>query len=267
MRDVYRQEHAGIRFDWGLSGALALEADDAALVVVDVLSFTTAVSVATSRGMSVIPYRWRDQTAASFAKSKNAALAVGRSEQSTSAPWSLSPAALLVAPLAERLVLPSPNGSTISALGRGLIIAASLRNSGAVATRLVEAGYGTQERPVIVVAAGERWTSDDSLRPAVEDMLGAGAVINGLAETRAGELSAESMIARASYCSTPSLAVALKDCASGRELIADGYGSDVNVASDHNSDTVVPVLINGAFCDVRSVDELRRIGLHQPALS
>ena len=94
-------------------------------------------------------------------------------------PWSLSPAALLRAPYTPRLVLPSPNGSTIAAAASGLVLAACLRNASAVGRWLAAHGYGTPSRPVLVVPAGERWP-DGSLRPSLEDGLGAGAVIAAL---------------------------------------------------------------------------------------
>ena len=49
------------RFDWGPTGAGAIVADagpgDVA-VVVDVLSFTTTLSVAIEQGITVYPYAW-----------------------------------------------------------------------------------------------------------------------------------------------------------------------------------------------------------------
>ncbi|MEV0095209.1 hypothetical protein [Streptomyces sp. NPDC050738] len=88
-------------------------------------------------------------------------------------PWSLSPAALRRAPFVPRLVLPSPNGSAIAAAaGESAVLAGSLRNASAVGRWLADRGYGTLDRPVAVIASGERWP-DGSLRPALEDLLGA----------------------------------------------------------------------------------------------
>ena len=43
------------------------------------------------------------------------AWAVGRRDVSAEHPWSLSPAHLIASPAVDRLVLPSPNGSALSA--------------------------------------------------------------------------------------------------------------------------------------------------------
>jgi hypothetical protein len=48
------------RFDWGVEGVRHLVGACPVLVVVDVLSFSTAVDVAVGRGVSVFPYRWPD---------------------------------------------------------------------------------------------------------------------------------------------------------------------------------------------------------------
>ena len=58
--DPYSQAGFSIRFDWGLQGAIAISAGAAAVVVVDVLSFTTTLSVALDAGIEVFPYRFRD---------------------------------------------------------------------------------------------------------------------------------------------------------------------------------------------------------------
>ncbi|WP_280186398.1 2-phosphosulfolactate phosphatase [Nocardia gipuzkoensis] len=187
-----RQRPWGVGLEWGSAGAMALGPGSACVVVVDVLSFTTSVSVAVEAGTRVLPYPWRDGGAAEFAARRGAALAVGRRAVSERQPWSLSPAALRAAPVAVRLVLPSPNGSAIAAAVSGVpVVAACLRNAGAVARWIVAQGWGTAQRPVAVIAAGEHWPGRDVLRPAVEDWLGAGAVAAALAREGAGPLSPE----------------------------------------------------------------------------
>ncbi|MER5638464.1 2-phosphosulfolactate phosphatase [Kitasatospora sp. NPDC002227] len=244
MSDWVRQQGYGVRFEWGPVGARQLAPEVAGLVVVDVLSFTTSVSVAVEAGVRVYPYAWRDESAVAFARERGAELAVGRRAADGAAPWSLSPAALRRAPFTPRLVLPSPNGSAIAAAADGaVVVAACLRNATAVGRWLAEHGFGTVERPVGVVAAGERWP-DGSLRPALEDLLGAGAVIAAL---DAGTPSPEAAAARACYEQTADVAGAVAGCASGVELVSGGFAEDVVIATELDTSVVVPRLVGGAF--------------------
>ncbi|MFI0986484.1 2-phosphosulfolactate phosphatase [Streptomyces exfoliatus] len=236
-----------VSFGWGPVEAGVLAARAACVVVVDVLSFTTAVGVAVEAGAAVHPYRWRDATALAYAESVGAALAVGRREATPEHPWTLSPAALRTAPMPERLVLPSPNGSTIAAEATSYgatVVAASLRNHAAVTRLLVDRGYGTADRPLAVVASGERWP-DGSLRPALEDLLGAGAVLSALAGTHT--LTPEATAAATLWTATEDPVAALHGCDSGRELYEYGFPQDVAVAAEVDSSTTVPVLVDGAF--------------------
>jgi len=249
MAEWFRQSPHGVRFEWGLAGATALAASSSCLVIVDVLSFTTSVTVAVEAGTQVFPYAWRDETAAGFARQQHAQLAAGHRAPSADSPWTLSPAALRRAPFTARLVLPSPNGSAIcaaAASGPATVIAACLRNAGAAARWLTRQSLGTPDRPVTVIAAGEHWP-DGSLRPALEDLLGAGAVIAALHGQGRGPLSAEAEAARACYQATPDVAAAVADSASGRELAGRGFGADVAVAAEIGSCSVTPVLTGPAF--------------------
>ncbi|WP_067713601.1 2-phosphosulfolactate phosphatase [Nocardia yamanashiensis] len=247
-----KQAGAGVRFEWGLTGARALGPECAALVVVDVLSFTTSVSVAVEAGTRVLPYPWRDGNAAEFAAAHGARLAVGRRAVSDEQPWSLSPAALRRAPVPERLVLPSPNGSAISAAVSGIpVIAASLRNAAAVARWIAGQGWGSAERPVAVIAAGEHWPGESGLRPAVEDWLGAGAVISALTEFGVDGLSSEARAAKAGYDGIGDIAGLIRESASGRELAAIGFADDVAIALEIGAGKTVPVLVDGAFSAAR----------------
>ncbi|WP_019901634.1 2-phosphosulfolactate phosphatase [Salinispora arenicola] len=244
---AHTQPGSGARFEWGLAGAAELSRVCAVLVVVDVLSFTTAVEVAVGRGTRVHPFPWGEQ-AAEYARRIGAVAAVGRRSVAPEQPWSLSPAALAAAPAVRELVLPSPNGSAISAAASatGLpVVAACLRNARAVGRWLHRQGYGTTYAPIGVVAAGERWP-DTSLRPAVEDQLGAAYVLDALSRVPGG-LSVEAALALAALASTPDVPAAVRGSVSGRELAEGGFAADVEMAVQVNVSDVVPVLRNDVF--------------------
>jgi 2-phosphosulfolactate phosphatase len=246
--DAFGQLDGGVRFEWGPTGAaqLAEHADGGCLVIVDVLSFTTSVSICVSRGISVFPYRWDDASAEDFATRHDAELAVRRRDVSADHPWSLSPAVLSTAPMTPRLVLPSPNGSTIAAAAAGVtLVAASLRNATVVARWLVDHRYGTSGQPALIVASGERW-HDGSLRLALEDALGAGAVLHHL--DRAGcTLSVEAAATVGMFEATGDVEAAVRSCGSARRMDHAGYVADVDMAVAFDADFSVPVLHDGAF--------------------
>ncbi|MDN3027176.1 2-phosphosulfolactate phosphatase [Streptomyces sp. S.PB5] len=261
MGDWAAQSGSGIRFEWGPAGASRLITGAACLVLVDVLSFTTAVSVAVQQGTRVLPFWLPDgpatapersaaqKAAAIYAQQSGARLAVGRRDVTPATPWSLSPAHLRAAPFVVRLVLPSPNGAAIAAAAPpGMqVVAACLRNVTAIGGWLTAHGYGTPERPVAVIAAGERWP-DGSLRPALEDLLGAGALISDLHTLGTGPLSIEATAAKATYEGTADLAHAVATSASGRELATRGFAEDVAIATEEDTCAVVPVRDgDGAF--------------------
>lgn len=242
-----------VRFDWGPVGADAIAPGAAFVAVVDVLSFTTTLTVAVEQEISVLPYRWRDDSAVGFARRHGAMLAVLRS-QAGPGQITLSPESILRADLKsggiDRLVLPSPNGSAISvrlADAGATVVGVSLRNAASAAAWVRERA---DRRPVAVVAAGERWP-DGSLRPATEDLWGAGAFLDGLAG--AGAFSPEAATAVAAYRGVRAgLAAALGDSVSGRELRSQGFAGDVAVAAELGASTVVPVLQEGWFRNGRS---------------
>lgn len=247
--DPFSQSGFALRTDWGVSGARCATGDLA--VVVDVLSFSTSVTIAVERGTVVYPFRWGRDAAADFAREHDAVLAVGRAEavRDGVALPSLSPYSLLRAEPVPRLVLPSPNGSTVTEelRERGVqVVLGCLRNAAAVADH-VEAAVSRGE-VVTLIACGERW-DDDSLRPALEDLLGVGAVLAALRDRGLGaEMSPESLAAAATFSALePDLGRCLRDCGSGRELVGRGFGEDVDAALDRDVTATVPVLVDGAF--------------------
>jgi 2-phosphosulfolactate phosphatase len=247
------QEGFAYRFDWGPNGLRSLAPHAAVVVVVDVLSFTTAVDVALGRGATVLPYKWQDGAEARFATEHGAHLAVARAEMSPQQPWSLSPVSLQSLPFGSSLVLPSPNGSALAfaaaEAGARYVLAACLRNAPAVAEA---ARRLARDDSIAVIAAGERWHGETGpMRPAVEDLLGAGAVLAALdpsGATSAPRCSPEAAAARAAFVAArPLLADALAASASGRQLAELGFAGDVLVAAQHGISTVVPTLRDGRF--------------------
>lgn len=239
---IFAQDGFSVRFDWGPAGAEALVAGVDVLVIVDVLSFTTAVEVAVGRSARVYPYRYRDNSAQTFARSIGAELAVDRQRVSVQQPYSLSPVSLSAIPAGTNLVLPSPNGSTISVLAATFgrpVLAGCLRNAAATSAAACARGD-----VIGVIASGERWR-DGSLRPAYEDLVGAGAIIDRLP---VGSRSPEARAAVSAFRATRGhLHDYLKDCASGRELAALGYAADVQIASEFNVSDTVSLFDAGAY--------------------
>ena len=236
----YDQAGYDIRFDWGGEGVEALASLSDIVIIVDVLSFSTCVDVAVSRGATVYPFGWKDERAEAHAVKHNAILARRRGEDG----YSLSPPSLAALPPYARIVLPSPNGSTltVAAAKHASTYAGSLRNRTAVAEHANRTGG-----IVTVIACGERWPFDDRLRPAIEDQMGAGAIIQKLEGTRSPE--AESALAV--FAATEAgLGETLNRCASGRELIEKGYPDDVAFAAELDVSRAVPLLTNNAYHDV-----------------
>lgn len=233
---IFDQAEYALRCEWGPAGVAQLAAISDVMIVVDVLSFSTAVDIAVSRGGAVFPYGHRDDGLEEFARAHSAAIAEKLRTQSG---FSLSPASLRNVPVGYRLVLPSPNGGALCGSGGDRVIfTACLRNAAAVARAARKCGS-----TFAVVPAGERWP-DGSLRPSIEDWIGAGAVLAGLP----GTPSPEAALAIAAFkhlggrCDS-----VLAGCSSGKELIARGFEDDVALAAALDASDIAPLLSEGCF--------------------
>ncbi|HXZ61515.1 MAG TPA: 2-phosphosulfolactate phosphatase [Acidimicrobiales bacterium] len=238
------QKGFGVRLSWGPAGIEALAHEVAVLVLVDVLRFGTALDVATASGAAVRPAPWpfdpEDQPAHGGA--------VEVADGSGRRRLGLSPGSLAVLGPDDLIVLPSANGSHCSALAArsgAVVVAASLRNATAVAR------YAARVRgpgAVGVVPCGEVWPGG-GLRPAVEDLLGAGAVVAALtAAPPSRSCAPEAAAAMAAFCACDDLAAALGESESGRELRDKGLSGDVAWAAALDVSNAVPVLgADGAY--------------------
>ncbi|NMP24764.1 2-phosphosulfolactate phosphatase [Sulfobacillus harzensis] len=210
---------------WGEDGIQKTSQVDV-VVVVDVLSFSTAVVVAVGRGTTVVPSR------------------VSQNSPPRGAPGSLSPHALRHLSLPDELVLWSDNGAAVAkgaGAHGGIVLAGALINAAAVGQVLRSCDRATR---VVMAAAGER-CSDGSLRYALEDLLGCGAILSHLDRD---QMLPAARSARDAYESLAGqLDRSLAESASGIELRERGFSQDVAIASDIDAIGIVPMLRNGAF--------------------
>ena len=148
------------------------------------------------------------------------------------------------------VVVPSPNGASISASlagGDSSVVGACLRNRRAAAAFVARRLCADSTSSVVLVPAGERWP-DGSLRPAVEDLWGAGGGVAALEDLGLTSVSEEASAAAAAYRLVEArLGEALAACSSGRELADGGYAVDVAIAGELDESGSVPRLVDGAF--------------------
>ncbi len=234
---IFAQSEFELRCEWGEQGVAKLAPDSDVVVIVDVLSFSTCVEIATNNGAVILPYRWNDESALDYAKQANAELASRK--RTSSDGYSLSPSSLINIPAGTRLVLPSPNGASLTLrTGQTPTLAGCLRNCEAIAHFAQSYGYR-----ISVIPAGERW-EDGSLRPALEDLVGAGAILRYLS----GRLSPEAAVAVAAFEGLKdNLVTALRKCSSGKELIARGFAADIELAAAINTSSCVPLFTQNAY--------------------
>ena len=237
----FEQRPFSLKLGWGPNGLRRLAPGTTTVVIVDVLSFSTSVDVALGRGAVVLPYRWHDGTEHAYAAEQRAVVAARRPAAGR---LSLRPSSLLTVEPGTRLVLPSPNGSALafaaSEAGAGAVVVGCLRNATAVGMHVAARGG-----VAAVIAAGERWRGTTGpLRPAVEDLLGAGAILRAAAARDPGfALSPEARAAVGAASELGhDLGTALAASGSGQELIAQGHGADVDLAAALDASAVVPVL-------------------------
>ena len=117
------------------------------------------------------------------------------------------------------------------------MLAGCLRNARAVGELAQRLG-----EKIAVIPAGEQWP-DGRLRPAIEDWIGAGAILSHLTHR-----TAEAETAVEAFASTrETLLEHIRGCVSGRELIDRGFESDVLLAAELDVSQCAPTLVGGAY--------------------
>lgn len=249
----FSQSAYEIRLEWGIKAVEHLAEDVECIVIFDIMSFSTCVSIAAESGALLFPYPWKDSTASEYALSKNAVTA-NYDRRFSGEGFSLSPQTLLKLKAGDRLVLPSPNGSTVTFKAKSIvkdksivkeknsqasIFCASLRNLRATA-RACQAFS-----KILIIPCGEKW-ADGTLRPSLEDLYAAGGLASLLEDKT---LSPEAQAAAAVYRGIS--LEQLRDCASAQELIERGFAQDVDLCLQTDVSELACQLIDDAFIGVQ----------------
>ena len=245
-----------VRFDWGSAGAERILPGAHVVVVVDVLSFTTAVVAAAERGVPVAPWPAGDAVGAAALAERLGGVVAGRRGE---AGPTLSPTSFTGAEAVDELdgpvVIPSPNGGAIAArlAGRDVVVlAGALRNRTAVAQRILALQEERGERTIVaIVAAGERESpagAGEAIRFAIEDQLAAGAIVDALVGLGIDHTSPEAAVACAAFEGLRHATTHLIGASgSAVELVEQGFRADVRFASERDASRVVPELRGGVF--------------------
>lgn len=127
------------------------------------------------------------------------------------------------------------------------VVAGGLRNAAAVAAHVLEVQRSRAERTSIsVLAAGE--IDDAGARFAVEDLLGAGAVVAALGDLGIDHASPDAAVAGEGFRALGgAVRHLLTASGGGRALAADGGREGVLAAAARDAASVVPVLRDGVF--------------------
>lgn len=236
---------ARVHVEWGHVGARLAAARGDDVVIVDVLSFSTTLTMAAERSIDCYVYSGPELAARGGREAVAAALgAVAAVRQRAAAPgrFSLSPASLVDVGVVPAALFTSLNGALAvsAAEGAPFLAVGCLRNRRAVARLVADRLRADPGRRVTVVACGEQWSSvsgEEGLRPCLEDLLGAGGICVELAALGLPG-SPEAAAAGAAFAAAGGLPA---EVVSARELVATGFAADVRLAAEVDVTDAVPV--------------------------
>jgi 2-phosphosulfolactate phosphatase len=245
--DFISQEPYRCKLDWGVIGTQRTAQRGEVIVLVDTLSFSTTVAHAVSQGGIIYPCSETEEPR-TLAEKIGGETAVMRAQVPAEGRYSLSPSTFDNLEPGAQVVLPSLNGATCSRYSSeaAYIFAGALVNAGAVA-RAVSKIMTDSQLAVTVIACGEREKQPEphgDLRVAIEDYLGAGAILSNLRFSK----SPEARLCEAAFTgSKPHMRELLWESVSGRELRNEGFERDVMFAGRLDVYDIAPILQNGAF--------------------
>jgi len=234
---MFSQQPYRCRLEWGRDGTRRAAERGDVLVIVDVLSFSTTVATAVSCGGVIYPCA-KNEDAFAFAQRIVGEVAVHRRDVPQKGQFTYKN----MVP-GTKVVLASPNGATCSRYARQVpyLFVGALVNAQAVASAVSQV-LEKYALDVTVIACGERWrtpSEDGELRVAIEDYLGAGAILSYLQP----EKSPEARVCEGAFLHVQDeLESVLWECETGHQLRERGFGADVQHAAQLNVYDSIPVM-------------------------
>jgi 2-phosphosulfolactate phosphatase len=229
---MFTQDTFGVRLEWGLDGLQVIAPHCTVVIIVDVLSFSTSIDLIVGKGARATLTTW-----------------TGDSDYGPR-----RPSALKSVQANTDVQMRSPNGGMLCERAAEVtqVMAGCLRNANAVATKAIEIA---DRGPIGVIAAGEQWgvnlgerKAPGRLRMAIEDYLGAGAIVSALVAEGYTPASPEAALAATTYrAAEPYLGDLLGGCGSGLELGEHELSEDIAIAGQVNVSKTAPHLVNGVF--------------------
>ena len=245
MENIFDQSPYQCRMDWGIRGVEEASNRGDIIIIVDVLSFSSAVINALHNGVIIYPFP-RVGEINEFAKLVGGEVCIlERARARELGLPSLSATSFNETHKGQKFILSSINGATCvkAATKSSTIIVGGLLNVFSVA----EVANKIQKENninITVIACGERWNSLNNetrdLRPSIEDYLGAGAILELLNGTKSQEAK---VCINAYKSSKQEIEELITDSSSGRELLNMGFPEDVRFSCQLNLFKDVPLLV------------------------
>lgn len=228
MKECYSQSEFDIRLEWGGQAVDYLARNADCVIVVDVMSFSSCVSIAVDNGARIYPFPWKDKSALEYSARRGIRTA-SFDRRFTGEGYSLSPKSLQHITRGESILLPSPNGSSVSFRARDAgssVFSGCFRNINATASAC------RNYKRILIIPCGERWP-DGSLRPSVEDYVAAGAIISAIGRKNCSS-EAQAAVAAWTFHKKTDLSL-LYECSSAKELKLRGFAEDVALCLEQNA--------------------------------
>jgi len=247
MENIFNQAPYQCRMDWGVKGVEEASNRGDIIIVIDVLSFSSAVTNALHNGVIIYPFP-RTGDINEFGKLVGAEVCImERSRARELGLPSLSTTSFNKTHGGKKYVLSSINGATCVKVASqsSTILIGSLLNVSAV-VEVANKIQGETNKNITVIACGERWKNKNNvegpreLRPCIEDYLAAGAILEKLEGTK----SPEAKVCISAFVNSKSgLNELIADSSSGRELIKIEFSEDVEFSCQFDRFNEVPFLV------------------------